>query len=171
RTGRLLADDFRLGNEVASKVAELARTEPSVHVRSQWAASARRLPAAECMPIVRGLLHRDEDASDIHVPLLLWWAVEAHCEKDRAAVLDVLSDTPLWQARLVEDTLLPRLVKRFAMAGSQKDLRTCVELFRLSPDHKHGLILLKSFEEAFKGRSAIGLPAELIDEVGKLGGG
>jgi putative heme-binding domain-containing protein len=170
-TVRLLADDHALGAPMAAKVAELARTEPSVLVRSQWAASARRLSAAECMPIVRSLLQRDEDAADIHVPLLLWWAVEAHCEKDRAAVLEMLHDTPLWNAKLVQDTILPRLMKRFAMAGSQKDLRTCVELFRLAPEKKHGLILLKGFEEAFKGRSAVGLPVELIAEVAKLGGG
>lgn len=169
-TVRLLADDHRLG-VVAAKTAELARSEPSVHVRSQWAASARRLPAAECMPIVRGLLHHDEDANDIHIPLLLWWAIEAHCDKNRGAVLDMLADSPLWRTRLMEETILPRLIKRFAMAGAQKDLRTCVALFRLAPDRKHGLILLKGFEEAYKGRSAIGLPAELIEEVAKLGGG
>lgn len=169
-TVRLLADDFHLG-PAAAKVAELTRTEPSVHVRSQWAASARRLPAAESLSIVRGLLQGDEDAGDIHVPLLLWWAVETHCEKNRDAVLDLLRESPIWRARIVEETLLPRLVKRFAMAGAQKDLRTCVELFRLAPEKKHGLILLKGFEEAFKGRSAVGLPAELIAEVAKLGGG
>jgi putative heme-binding domain-containing protein len=168
---RLVADDHRLGTELTTRVATLARTEPSVHVRSQWAASARRLPAGECMKIVTSLLQRDEDAVDIHVPLLLWWAIEAHCEKDRETVIDALRDSPLWRARLVEETILPRLIKRFAMAGSQKDFRTCLELFRLAPERKHGLILLKGFEEAFKGRSAVGLPAELIKEVARLGGG
>lgn len=168
---RLLADDHRLGADVAAKVAELAPAEPSVQVRSQWAASARRLPAPECMPILRGLLQHDEDAGDIHVPLLLWWAVEAHCEKDRAAILELLHDSALWRTKLVEQTILPRLMKRFALGGTQKDLRTCVELFRLAPDRTRGLILLKGFEEAFKGRSAVGLPAELMNEVAKLGGG
>jgi putative heme-binding domain-containing protein len=168
---RLLADDHRVGGAVAAKTAELARTEPSVHVRSQWAASARRLPGAECMPIVRGLLQHDEDVSDIHIPLLLWWAIEAHCDKDRDAVLDLLAESPLWRTKLMESTILPRLIKRFALAGTQKDLRTCVALFRLAPDREHGLILLKGFEEAYKGRSAVGLSADLIAEVAKLGGG
>jgi putative heme-binding domain-containing protein len=168
---RLLADDFRLGKNLAAKVAGIARTEPSVQVRSQWAASARRLPATEGLRIVASLLEHDEDAADIHLPLLLWWAVEANCDKDREAVLDLFRESPLWHARLVDGTILPRLMKRFALAGSQKDLRSCVELFRLAPDAKHGRNLLKGFEEAFKGRSAAGLPAELIAEVAKLGGG
>jgi putative heme-binding domain-containing protein len=62
-------------------------------------------------------------------------------------------------------------MKRFAMAGSQKDYQTCVELFRLAPEKKHGAILLKGFEEAFKGRSIAGLPDELLAEIARLGGG
>ena len=62
-------------------------------------------------------------------------------------------------------------MKRFAMAGTQKDFQTCVELFRLAPEKKHGQILLKGFEEAFKGRSIAGLPTNLLEEIAKLGGG
>jgi putative membrane-bound dehydrogenase-like protein len=167
---RLLADDFRLG-ALAPKVAEMAERDESVIVRSQWAASARRLPASEGLPIVAALLRQDRDAADIHVPLLLWWAIEAKCTSDRNAVVELFRDSSLWRGRLVEDAILPRLMKRFAMAGSQKDLLACVELFRLAPEKRHGQILLKGFEEAFKGRSIAGLPDELIAEIAKLGGG
>src|SRR5438270_296846 len=44
---RLLADDHRLGAEVVAKIVDLTRSEPSVHVRSQWASSSKRLSAAE----------------------------------------------------------------------------------------------------------------------------
>lgn len=170
-TVRLLADDFQLGDKTAKWIADAARTEKSVHVRSQWASSAKRVSAAEGLPIVQSLLMRDEDASDIHVPLLLWWAIEKNCAKDRDKVLDMFRESSLWRAKIVEDTILSRLMKRFAMAGSQKDYETCVELFRLAPEKKHGLILLKGFEEAFKGRSITGLPNELVAEIAKLGGG
>ena len=129
------------------------------------------LSAAEGLPIVQGLLMRDEDAGDIHVPLLLWWAIEVHCGKDRDKVLDVFRESSLWRAKIVEETILPRLIKRFAMAGTQKDYQACVELFRLAPEKKHGQNLLKGFEEAFKGRSIAGLPDELLAEIAKLGGG
>jgi putative heme-binding domain-containing protein len=168
---RLLGDDHNLGANIASKAAELARTEASVHVRSQFAASAKRLSASEGLPVVQSLLMRDEDAGDIHVPLLLWWAIEVHCGKERDKVLDLFRESALWRAKIVEDTILSRLMKRYAMAGSQKDYQTCVELFRLAPEKKHGQILLKGFEEAFKGRSSAGLPNELLAEIAKLGGG
>jgi len=168
---RLLADDQKLGDTIAAKAAEAARTEPSVHVRSQYAASAKRLTALEGLAFVQSLLMRDEDASDIHVPLLLWWAIEVHCDKDRDKVLDMFRDSALWRAKIVEETILLRLMKRYAMAGSQRDYQSCVDLFRLAPEKKHGQILLKGFEEAFKGRSSAGLPSELLTEIAKLGGG
>ena len=118
-----------------------------------------------------GLLTRDEDAGDIHMPFLLWWAIEVHCEKNRDQVLRMFRDSTLWRAKIVEESILSRLMKRFAMAGSQKDYQTCIELFRLAPEKSHGKILLKGFEEAFKGRSIAGLPDELIAEIEKLGGG
>jgi putative heme-binding domain-containing protein len=170
-TVRLLADDHRLGDKIAGKLTELARTEPSVHVRSQFAASAKRLSASEGLPVVHSLLMRDEDGGDIHVPLLLWWAIEVHCAQDRDKVIDMFRESTLWRAEIVEQTILPRLMKRFAMAGTQKDYQACVQLFQLAPEQKHGRILLKGFEEAFKGRSIAGLPNELLAEIAKLGGG
>jgi putative heme-binding domain-containing protein len=168
---RLMADDGRLGGALARQVAERALGEGDVHVRSQWASSAKRLTAAEGLPLVRALLTHDEDAKDIHVPLLLWWAIEVHCGKERAAVLDLMRDSTLWRHKLVEEAILPRLMRRFAAAGTLKDLAACTELFRLAPERKYGLILLKGFEEAFKGHSIAALPAELLSEIDKLGGG
>jgi putative heme-binding domain-containing protein len=170
-TVRLLADDFRLGDKIAGELAEIARTEPSLHARSQYAASAKRLSASEGLPIVASLLAYDEDAADIHLPLLLWWALEVHCAKDRDKVLDLFRESSLWRTKIVEETILPRLMKRFALAGAQKDYQSCALLFRLAPENKQGRILLKAFEESFKGQSIVGLPDELLLEIAKLGGG
>jgi putative heme-binding domain-containing protein len=170
-TARLLADDNRVGDKLARQLAELARTETDVHVRSQLACSARRLPAGECLPIVRRLLDHDEDVSDVHVPLLLWWAIEAHCTKEPTAVLEMFHDKLLWKKPLVQETILPRLMRRFAASGTLEDLRTCIELLRLAPEKTQGQALLHGFEEAFKGRSISGLPDDLLAEIAKLGGG
>ncbi|MBI3411415.1 MAG: c-type cytochrome, partial [Planctomycetes bacterium] len=170
-TVRLLGDEKKVGPKVATALADLARTEKDLMVRVQLAASARRLPTTGCLSIVRQLLLHDEDAGDIHQPLLLWWAIESKCGSERETVLDMFRDSPLWTTKLVEHTILSRLMKRFAIAGSQKELTACVELFRLAPQKKHGIILLKGFEEAFKGRSIAGLPTELLQEIAKLGGG
>ncbi len=170
-TVRLLADENHLGDQLAARLAVLAHTETDVTVRSQLACSARRLPAGEGLPIVRQLLEHDEDATDLHVPLLLWWAIESRCARDRDAVLRLFHDKSLWQRILAHDAIVSRLMRRFASGGTQQDLHTCTELFRLAPEKKDGLALLRGFEEAYKGRSIAGLPDDLLAEIARLGGG
>src|SRR5262249_30590339 len=60
-TVRLLGDDNSVTPTLAAKLAELAKREPNVEVRSQLACSARRLPAGVGLPIVARLLEHDED--------------------------------------------------------------------------------------------------------------
>ena len=43
-TVRLLCDDYAVSNEISRQLADLAAREPYVHVRSQLASSAKRLP-------------------------------------------------------------------------------------------------------------------------------
>jgi putative membrane-bound dehydrogenase-like protein len=63
-TVRFLGDERKVSPAVATRLADLAESEPSVVVRSQLASSARRLPAADCLPIVRHLLERNLDNTD-----------------------------------------------------------------------------------------------------------
>ena len=86
-TARLLCDRSHVSPAVAAALARRAAVEPDVEVRSQLACSAKRLPAQDALPIVSALLARSEDAGDIHMPLLLWWALEAKVATDPEAVL------------------------------------------------------------------------------------
>lgn len=169
-TVRLLADDHRLG-AVAGTVAQLASLEKDERVRSQYASSARRLPVGEALPIVAGLMTHDEDNDHLHIPLLLWWAIETHCEKDRAAVLELFRDSTLWQTEVAKKAVLPRLMKRWAMAGTQKDLLACAELLKLDTAKANTTALLGAIEEGFRGRSVAAIPKELLAEIDKRGGG
>ena len=170
-TIRLLCDDNAVSHSVALKLVQLARTEPDVEVRSQLACSSRRLAALQGLPIVDALLRHNADATDVFMPLLLWWSIEAKCEKNRDAVLSLLADPELWKSRIVAEAILSRLMRRFAVAGGKNDLLTCARLFRMAPDRASGLLLMKGFEEAFKGRGVGSLPQELLEETAKLGGG
>jgi putative heme-binding domain-containing protein len=58
-------------------------------------------------------------------------------------------------------------MRRFAAAGTRRDLLTCARLLQLSPDAEHSRILMHGFEEAFKGRSVAGLPDELITAMAR----
>ncbi len=170
-TVRLLGDQNRVAPPLARKLAELARHEASGAVRSQLAATARRLPAADCFPIVRHLLARNEDTGDIHIPLLLWWALESKCATDRERVVALFEDPALWRLPTVQTHILHRLMRRYAAAGTRQDLRTCARLLQLAPDAERSRVLLRGFEEAFAGRALADLPRELAEGLARHGGG
>ncbi|MDA1272459.1 MAG: ThuA domain-containing protein [Verrucomicrobia bacterium] len=160
-TVRLLSDEKTVSSRVAAKLIQLARTESHLETRSQLACSARRLPASECLSIVRNLLTWNEDNEDKRIPLLLWWAIESKADIDRKPILALLKDRTVWDLTIVKKQILEKLTRRYAQAGSRKDLLTCAELFDLSPSIEHSRILFAGFEEGFKGRTSNGLPEEL----------
>ena len=170
-TARLACDPGRVSPAVAAKLADRARVEPDVGARSQLACSARRIPAADGLPIVRNLIARDEDAGDIHLPLLLWWAIESRAETDRDAVVALFRDPGFWARPIVRGTIAERIMRRYAATGSRKDLLTCAELLKLAPGPDSAKALMAGFEAALEGRSLPVLPDELAEALGRYQGG
>ncbi|WP_166823029.1 PVC-type heme-binding CxxCH protein [Thalassoroseus pseudoceratinae] len=168
---RLACDDHTVSTQVAYAMAELAKKESNVEVRSQLACSARRLTTENCLRIITQLIQHDEDEDDPHVPLLLWWAIEAHAEKDREAIVGMFANESVWARPLVENVLAGRLMQRYASAGKRSDLLTCAELFAYAPNKNATAKLLAGFEKAFQGRSLSGLPEELTKAIANAGGG
>ncbi len=170
-TVRLLGDARRVTPSLATQLSVVAAKEPNLEVRNQLAATAKRLPARESLALVRVLALRSEDATDNRMPLLLWWAIEAQCEEHRDEVLHLFEDPTFWRSALVENHLLDRTARRFAQAGSRRDLLTCARLFELSPSVEHSRRLMTGFEAAFKGRALAGLPDALISAMARHGVG
>jgi putative membrane-bound dehydrogenase-like protein len=166
-TIRLLGDDGDVSSVLAKRLAEVAARESDVEVRAQLACTAKRLPTSAALPIVANLLRHDEDATEPRLPLLCWWALEAECGSDREAVLKLFEDSPFWSEPMVEQQILERVMRRFAAAGTRRDLLTCARLLQLSPSREHSVKLMKGFEEAFKGRSLAGLPDEVIQATAR----
>ena len=166
-TARLLGDERQVSPAIARKLFELADGRGMSIVFAQLASTAKRLPAKQCLPIVAAILGHREHANDPRIPLLCWWAIESKCESDRAEVLRLFESSPLWNEPMVEKHILERLMRRFAAAGTRKDLLTCAELLELSPSELHSQKLMKGFEEAFKGRSLTGLPDELVQAMAR----
>ena len=169
-TIRLIGDRREASPSVAASLAELARVEPDAEVRSQLASSAKRLPAEHCLPIVRNLLARDEDLTDLHIPLLLWWAIESKTVSDRDAVLAFFGEEAVWKLPMVQQTVTERLMQRYAMAGGEANLDTCAQLLTLAPDAASKKLLMVGMQQAFRGRKITGLPdslAKALDEYQK----
>ena len=168
-TVRLLGDERMLPDPLGPECARLAATEPDAGVRAQLACTARRLSPRQALPIAAALMRRDEDATDPFLPLLIWWAIEAQVEPAADAVVNLLADEAVWEKPIVRDTLLPRIMRRFAATGLRHDLLVCGRLLRMAPTKRHGERLLAGFTEAYRGRAMTGLPDELLAAMAASG--
>jgi len=168
-TVRFLGDCRQVSAEIGGRLLELARGEPSVVVRSQLAASAKRLPADDGLAIVWQLTQRSEDMEDPFIPLLLWWAVEAESDLRRAQLLARFASPEGWQRPLVRDVILTRLMQRCAMEASTDSLADCGRLLRTAPAGADRDLMLASLDEGLGGKRLSAPPAELREALAALG--
>jgi len=159
-TVRLLGDSRSVSSRLAEALAWLSAQESNAEVRSQLAASAARLPSEAALPILDALLRRAEDADDPHIPLQLWWAVEAHA----TAALALLEDATLWESPILRGHVAGRLMMRFVHAG---DLDPAARLMGLAPDEPASGVLADAFLEALRTSDvdATALPPALSDAL------
>jgi putative heme-binding domain-containing protein len=166
-TARLVCDPLNISLATVEGLVWRAMKEPDVEVRSQLACSARRLPTMESQLIVWALLAAADDSGDIHMPLLLWWAVEAQTRIDPDLVVEWLKNRTWWSRPIVRSTLLERLMRRFAASGTRADLDRCTRLLAMAPGPEDVKRLMVGFEAAYAGRSLAGVPDSLTDALAK----
>ncbi|MCA8990414.1 MAG: HEAT repeat domain-containing protein [Planctomycetaceae bacterium] len=134
---RLIGDRRSATPQMISTMGHMAATEKSVDVLSQLASTIKRLPAPQAVQVLPPLVQRDDLMTDPHIPLLVWWAVEAQCaanpaqasqqlavaipeaarsqESPRHDLLTMWEADPLWRSTLSQQILLKRLMQRFAL--------------------------------------------------------
>lgn len=167
-TVRLLGDRKIVSSDVAQALAGLAAREPHPEVRSQLASSAKRLPAPAALPIIRRLIARAKDADDVHIPLLLWWALEDKIVSDNDLVLSMLEDERLWNEPIFRQHFVARLGQRYTAERSQENLKTCARLLDLAPSDGHVALLIAGMEEGLSGNAVESIPAELDRKLSEL---
>ena len=170
-TVRLLGDQKEVSEQVAERLADMAEQESDAEVRSQLAASARRLPARDGLPILGRLVRYKEDVGDPHLPHLVWWGFEAHAT-ELSAILGHYEKPESWNAVLLADGALPQqnLMRRWALSGGQAELEACARLLEFAPDAENTVRLLQGFEKAFEGRSLPPLPESLSHALSRARG-
>lgn len=141
--------------------AKAAAEERDIHVRSQLASTAKRLPGKQGLPILRALAHRDEDAKDPHIPLLIWWGIESKATSDRELVLELFNTPESWKRPILRDTVMGRLAQRYAAEPTPENLAALTKLLETAPGVAEKKIVLDGINAAFAGRSIRGLPKEL----------
>ncbi|HEY3393181.1 MAG TPA: PVC-type heme-binding CxxCH protein, partial [Lacipirellulaceae bacterium] len=135
-TVRLLGDRKTVSSDVAEALLRLAEHEQSPVVLAQLAASAKRLPGSQGLPLVEALLDRQAGNDDPRVPWLIWWAIEAHAMTDTSNLLAMFSPASSWATPMCRDNGL-RLLRRWAADGTHQGYSACRSLLRTAPaDHQ-----------------------------------
>jgi putative membrane-bound dehydrogenase-like protein len=167
-TARLLGDDGKVTPTMREKLVVMARAEADVPARVQLAASCRRLPSADAVPILRELLLREEDVNDKHLPLMLWWALEDKAITGRAQILDLLRETPLWHSPIVSRHLIGRLGQRYTAERTEENLNTAAQLLAMAPTPEDVDKLVKGMELGLEGDTVKSVPAALSKQVAEV---
>jgi putative membrane-bound dehydrogenase-like protein len=184
-TARLLGDDWGvhrnlgLGSHSHSRalrrgtlppatyrvLLDQAHSEADPEVLAQFASTARRLDPSQAFPLVGAVLRHDDMARDPYVPLLCWWALEAHLPAAHTNVVELLRSQELWDQPLMRDHIVSRLARRYTVEGKRADLLRCADLFRLAPRSEHAAQLLRGVEDALRGRPSVALPEALVAAI------
>jgi putative membrane-bound dehydrogenase-like protein len=131
-TVRLLGDRRHISSTLATRLAELASNESNRVVLAQLAATARRLPVDQGLPIVRQLLWQRPVENDERIEWLLWWAIEEHAMSATGPLLALFTQEDAWSNRVARENGL-RLVRRWAAEGSDAGYQACLHLLESVP--------------------------------------
>jgi putative heme-binding domain-containing protein len=138
-----------------------------IQIRAKKASQAKRLPLEEAMPMITELLRHDEDAADPHIPLLLWWAIEAHAETGWSQIEQWFSDPAFWKQAMVDQHIAQRVARRYAAVGGSVNFDRCARLMDLAPTDASRRRILTGLNQAFQGRPLPALPSRLQEALAK----
>lgn len=134
-TIRLLGDEGKVSGALARRLKELATSDPSPVVRCQLAATARRLPGEDGLPVVETLLARGLDRDDPYLPLMSWWAVESKALTDTDRLLRVFGTRAAWENTGFRENAL-RLLRRYAAEGTRAGYAAAARFLASAPTER-----------------------------------
>ncbi len=161
-TIQLMCEDKAPSPALVSAFAQLARSDPSPVVRRFLASAAQRLSVTDRWPVVEGLLRHGEDAGDVNLPLLYWYAAEPLVAADPERAARLGDATPLTSLR-------PYFTRRAAALADEKHagqdgtsagsgLETFAAALAATHDTDYQRELLASMMAATEGKTSIAPP-------------
>lgn len=150
-TLRLLTDHVQASiSEFQQQFVRMAESDASPIVIRQLASTARRLPASECIPVAHAIAKREEFQQDPYIPLLTWWAVEQHAVSGVDEIVAFFVNPAAWQAPIVRDSILGRLMRRYAGDGSRTGFAVCARLLASAPDDSQRRRMIVELDNGLK---------------------
>lgn len=164
-TVRLSGDTDVIPANVSAALSEMAAIEFHPEVRSQLAATAKRIPGPTAIPIITNLLKYHDDAGDPDIPLQIWWALESKAFSDTRAVLSMFRDHAIWEKQTVRLFLLERLMQRFVIQADSTGYEACARLINMAPSTSEVKILFNGLQEGLRGQDIVHLPGVVTEAI------
>ena len=162
---RLNGDQRSVSDRVAAKMQQLALDETEADVRSQLAATAKRISSKHGLPILKALTIHNKDIEDKHLPLMIWWGIEAHSETGRDSIEKWYSNPKTWDAAIFSNVIAERLMRRYAMTGGDANYHACAAMLESAPNSTARKTLMTGLQLAFQGTTIPPLPDRLSKQV------
>ena len=129
---RLMGDRRELDTDTFAAALTMAEAETSPVVLAQVAASAKRLPPAQGVPLATAVVRAEATRRDERVPWLAWWALEKAAIEAPELLLADYGTSAAWQTPAVRDTTV-RLLRRWAADGSAVGYDACAAVLAQTP--------------------------------------
>jgi putative membrane-bound dehydrogenase-like protein len=144
-----------------SILAEMAKTDSSPVVRRYLASGLQRVDPESRWDILAALVAHAQDAADVNLPLMYWYAAEplARMDGPRALALAAEGKLPL---------LLAFMVRRVGSAATPQALSHLVAGLAKADDVALQLTYLHGMQDGLKGRRQVPMPAGWTDTYAKL---
>lgn len=163
---RITSSNFPIESDGASSETLPEPFDPgNLSERALIAALLKRAPIQLTTQVLPILLGYDEDLTDPHIPLLLWWAIEAHAESGREQIEALATDSETWRFSLFREFIAERLMRRYAMAGGTSNYLSAATLLKKAPDDDAKKRLMTGLQLAFQGTATPELPEALRAEM------
>jgi putative membrane-bound dehydrogenase-like protein len=159
---RLLVEERKVSDAVASRLTAMAKDDKSASVRLALASALQRLPSAPRWEVAERLAGHAEDATDANLPLMIWYGIEPLVPSDsgRAAALIGKARVPL---------VRQYVARRLASVGDgPAELGPLVKLLTVSDDIEAQRDVLRGMHEALQGRQQQAAPVGWAEAKKKL---
>ena len=166
---RLACDDHELSEELSKQLAEMAKQESNLFVRSQIASSARRIKPAQNLAITTVLLQRKSDGEDPHLPLLYWWNIESVASHEPALLVKWFEAVPVEKTPLFSTVIAERLIRRLVASPDPVHWKIGTQLLKHPKSKQFAATFIKGFELGTENQSLAKLPDDLLAAVDSLG--
>ncbi|MCB0689761.1 MAG: hypothetical protein KDC53_24645, partial [Saprospiraceae bacterium] len=158
---RLIGDQMSITQEQGKALVQMAISEMHPEVRSQLAATAKRIDYHYTSQIIKALLSHKEDDIDPDIPLQTWWAIEAKILTHPSIGSEIFAAPDVWMSPTAQHTILSRLGQRLVAGNTEECYHTLDVLLQQAPKHQLAKPLVTGILEGLRGRDLQSLPATL----------